>query len=155
MNSRGAAPGLRGHSALIACLISLLGAAGVRADLFSGSMFHLVVTNVNGTGTVDIPITSGTWDAANVNYRWTRSTSLQVVDPSNGAVVATLINADVTVKTGSVSEIQFNFGVLAGTSETTFQVDSPRSVFRRVPATAATGRATCSFTVTDINGDGA
>lgn len=155
MNSRGAAPGRRGHIALVACFVSLLGAAGGRADLFSGSMFHLVATNASGTGTIDIPITSGSWDAANVIFRWTRSTSLQIVDPSNGALVATLINADVTVKTGSVSEIQFNFGVLAGTSETTFQVDSPRSTFRRVPATAATGRATCSLTVTDINGDGA
>jgi len=154
-NSRGAAPGLRRRCALIVCCVGLFGADLLRADLLSGFAFRLVATNASGTGTVEVPFSSGTWDPTGVNFRWTRSSPLQVVDPTNGTLIATLINADVTVKTGSVSEIQFAFGVLAGTSTTTFSASSPKSTFRRVPAAVATGRATCSLTVTDMNGDGA
>lgn len=122
-------------------------------DILSGS-FRLVATNATGTATLEIPVAAGIIDA-NGTWRWNRTTSLPLVNTDSGLTVATLLNADILIRTGNTSEVLANLSVLSGTTDTTFTVETPKTTFRRVPTMVALGRATASFTVTDINANNA
>lgn len=152
--------GHRGRAALQGRLRTLISIAfslsmlpAVTADILTGS-FHIIASNDAGTAQFDVPVAAGTFDA-NGTWRWSRTTALPLLADDSSTTVATLLTADISIKTANTSEILANLAVLSGSSLTRFTIDTPRTTFRRVPAAVATGRATASFTVTDTNANDA
>lgn len=126
-----------------------------QADFLTGNVLELTVSSALGSAALSVRESQGAWNADRSQFRWTRSTSLPMVDPSNGALIGTLLNADVTVRASTVSEISLSFAIVSGSELTTVVAQTARTTFRRITQPFAVGRATASFTASDLNANGA
>lgn len=129
--------------------VSSMAAMSVAGDI----AFNIVATNQNGTGTYQ-----SFWDGEPGS--WSLDEPIQLRDATTNLWIATLETASVDVGAGSPelgppnpNQINLNFAVQAGATDTTFTIDSTQLFFG--PFSNAQGRATAAFTVTDLNSNGA
>lgn len=129
-------------------LVGLAASAGV-----SDVVINIEASNAEGSATLQIPVTGGTWDGTLKRYRYYRSTAQDLVDPDSGNVICRLNSVDLNLR--KCSQIDFIMNADAGSSETTFVVSLADLDFGMIDSATAQGKASCSMTLSDRNANGA
>ena len=129
--------------------------SAARSAEISDPVFTLLAVSDGGQGAFFVKLDEGVWDPESGTYTWSLAAPVELRDESSWTLIATLLNADLMIGTAQLLEIHLNIGLVAGEAETACVVASPLLSFGTVPATRAEGRATASFTLTDVGGDGA
>lgn len=140
---------MKRFSPLAAGLIGML-AATASADV-SNVVFSVTATNSQGTATWQGTVVDGYFDDVAGTYDWAMSGPLDLVDPTNGNVIATLTEGS----THLVMDPQINltFAVQAGNTDTSFTISSALLSFSTI--NSAVGKSSAAMSVTDLSGDGA
>jgi len=137
---------LRSQALRLSVLLAAL-AAVARADM-SDLVFRIQASNASGAGAYEVYSSSGAYDTGTSTYTWNLSSPLTIQDTTSGAPVATLRSATVVVR--GQTQIDINLGVDSGSSLTTFLIDGP-TLDVNMPAEVSEGRASASFSVTDLD----
>jgi hypothetical protein len=134
-------------------LAGTLGVPSAGADI-SETIFTIEATNDSGTGTYSVLFTEGAWNGD--TYSWSLAEPVELLDGGD-IHVATLTDATLEVVLTSVPHIDLTVDVLAGTSNTSFWVDSALVDFSPIPAEESAGRfsARCRIQDPGANPDGA
>lgn len=141
-------------TALMLCLVGTVSAAV--ADI-SNVVLRVQATNATGSGSFQAYLSQMTYNPGNQTWTWSLPTPVVIFDDVTFDPVATLNSATLTLRDNPAlsSLVLMGFGVTAGTTETTFIIDSALVSFPTIPEPVAMGRASAGFSVTDVNGDGA
>jgi hypothetical protein len=141
----------RGRLVAAGAALSLASAAfgGITGD-------PLVITASNDAGTASfaLNVLDGSWSNNNTTWTYNGPTGqvISMVDPTNSQEVARLEMGGFVIQFVFDPEIMLNFGVVAGSSATTFNISSAVLSF---PAIAgATAQASAGVTASDRNGNG-
>jgi len=119
----------------------------------SETVFAIEALNGSGSATFSVAFDEGTWDPVTETYTWCLPSMVELTD--GGTLLATLLEASVSVHLASTFEVDMNIDVLAGDANTDFYVDSALASFPTMPADVAEGQFFASTTVTDAGGGGA
>jgi hypothetical protein len=134
--------------------VALLDTDAVVADVTVADVaVQIQAESASGSGSVDIGLESLVWDAATQSLWWEPDSALPIVDPATAAVIATLESAELQIS--ECSRIALSFQLLAGDSDATVVFRTGTLSFMSIDGEVAAGRATASFTVRDLDGDGA
>ena len=140
-----------GRTVFTATLVSaVLGGAIANASI-SSTVFTIEATNASGTASYAASYDAGTWDPATMTYMWSLSQPMSM-EGDQGRYVATLDSATLVIEMTSTLQIGMNFGVAAGSSDTTFTIESALVDFNSVPASVAEGSFMAGGTVYDDSG---
>lgn len=120
----------------------------------NGPPITIEAANASGSGLITFDWSAAVWNGSTQTWTWSQSQSSLIRNDAN-ATLATLTSASISVRLDQSYSTTVNFGLIAGTSDTTFKVTSCVASVAPVPAAIATGRATASFTVSDQNWNGA
>ena len=143
---------MRTHAALYrpwptGCIVLLaILVAPVNASI-SQTVFSIQAENDSGSAALAIDFSDGVWDPVDLRYTWQLPGALPLVDGSD--TIATLNSAGLTIEFQPVVSIDLTFGVQAGTTDTTFLIDSAIVNFATVPAGSAEGAFLAGCTVVD------
>lgn len=118
-------------------------------------VFRAEATNSIGIGLVEITFEAGFWDPESSSYTYIQEEPVEIHSETTGEPLASLDNCYLFFRTGSINEIQLSFSVRATSIDTIFFADSPILQYLSVPATEARGRAVASFSVSDLDDNGA
>jgi hypothetical protein len=134
----------------------------VRAGDVSNIIFRIDATNTVGSGYLEFTADQLAYNPA--TNQWTWSTWFNEIKTAGGDVVATLDSATLKlVKDPAAANkpyyLEFGFTLHAGDSNTDFAIKSPLISFPTLPPSmlqppTGGGRATASFTATDVNDNG-
>lgn len=136
-------------------------ASSASAQNIIGPAFSVTATNGTGTATFEVdPANDGLFLAGQGLYLWSFAQfvpggTIELRDDNTNALVAVLTNGVVSIQDGSTGEnpvIGIAFAVAAGSTDTTFRIDSGLVDVADLAMPAA--RASSGFTLTDANGDG-
>ncbi len=152
INGRTAGGAVRGLLAVVLASGGLTPDTG--ADI-SDPVFAIQASNESGTGTFSVALDEGGWDPGTDTYSWSLPAPLEVVDGGNGAPIATLLAASLSIHLAPAYEIDMTVDVRAGSTHTDFYVDSALASFPTMPADAAEGQFFASAEVRDVGGGGA
>ena len=139
----------------------LLCTASASAGNISNVIFRIDASNTVGSGYLEF--TSDLLTYVPATNQWTWSTGMQEIQDTGGDVIATLDAATLKlVKDPTVNKpyyIELGLTLHAGTADTDFVVKSALIDFPTLPPEILQppdggGRATASFTATDVNGNG-
>ncbi|MBU0618552.1 MAG: hypothetical protein KKI02_12615 [Planctomycetes bacterium] len=119
----------------------------------SEAAVQIQADSASGSGLVEIGLESLVWDSATESLWWEPDAPLSIVDPVTEAVIATLESAELQIS--ECSRIALSFQLLAGDSDTTVVFRTGLLSFDNIGSDVAEGRASASFTVRDLDGDGA
>lgn len=133
------------------CTFALALPAGASAAV-SDMVLRVTVRSANQEATADVPITAALYEAESNWVDWTLGGSRPL---ELGSVGATILDASVTVSAGSEPNVDFSFSILAGDEDIVCEVRTLWLGFLPPDAGAASGRATASISVTDLDGNGA
>ena len=140
-----------GHGVFAVALLSaVLGGTAAQASI-SSTVFTIEATNESGTASYAVAYEDGIWDPGLRTYTWSLSDSIPM-EGDQGLYVATLNSASLVVSMSSTLQIGLNFGVLAGSSDTSFTIDTALVQFNSVPASVAEGSFLAGSTVYDDSG---
>ncbi len=109
--------------------------------------------NESGSASVEFGLELLAWDPETQSLSWELESSLDIVDPETDALIATLESAELRIS--DCSQITLDFQLLAGDSDTTVVFRTGLLSFGSIRSDVAEGRATASFTLRDLDGDGA
>jgi len=141
-------------SLLLAGSAVLFDAGVALADVtISEVAVQIQAESASGSGAIDIGLESLVWDPATQSLWWEPDSGLSIVDPATDATIATLQSAELQIS--ECSRMALSFQLLAGDSDTTVVLRAGMLSFDRIGSDVAEGRASASFTVRDLNGDGA
>ena len=132
-------------AALLLVLVSF-GGQFAQAGI-SGTVFSLQASNDSGVATFSASFGEGTWDPGTQAYTWSLDSPVELLD--DGTLVATLESAGLSIGFLPTPQIELGFGVVSGTSDTEFLVDSALVDFNTIPAELAAGRFVAGCTVYD------
>ncbi|MFQ5805473.1 MAG: PEP-CTERM sorting domain-containing protein [Phycisphaerae bacterium] len=124
------------------------------ADI-SDTVFSIQALNESGSGSFSVSFDEGVWDPVAEAYTWSLPSPIEVVDGGNGSPIATLLDASLLVHLAPTFQIDLSVGVIAGSTNTDFYVDSALASFPTMPADVAEGQFFASTSVTDSGGGGA
>lgn len=120
----------------------------------TGNPLTITATSSAGTASFSLSTLDGSW--SNGNTTWTYNgpagQEFAMVDQSNGAEVARLEMGSFAIQFVFDPEVHLNFGVVAGASNTTFNISSALLSFPTIPG--ATAVASAGVTASDRNGNG-
>lgn len=119
----------------------------------SDTALQIEASSAAGSGAVDVSLDALSWDAATQSLSWEPVSAVPIVDPETAAVIATLENAVLEFR--DCSEVALEFELEAGGSQTTVVFRTGQLSFGTIGSDVAEGRATASFSLTDLDGDGA
>lgn len=137
----------------------LAGTAG--AQNIVGPAFEVVAQNDTGTATFSVdPFSEGFYIPGQGQYIWSFAQFvpggvIELRDDNTNALVALLTNGVIAIQDGTTGEnpsIGMAFAVVAGSTDTTFRIESGLSDNADLPIAAAT--ASAGLTLTDTDGDG-
>ena len=118
-------------------------------------IFRAEATNAIGIGLVEITFEAGYWDPESSSFTYIQEEPVEIHSETTGEPLASLDNCYLFFRTGTVNEIQLSFSVRATSADTIFFADSPILQYLSVPAAEARGRAVASFSVSDLDDNGA
>ena len=150
-----------GSALVLFCLIHALIASSMIVTPPAGAqvsprIFDLEAINDDGAATFTVSFEDGVWDPQEQTLTWCLPETVDLYDDVGGGWVASLLDATLFVRLAGTGEIEMNVGVLSGPSTTTVIIGSPLVTFSEtIPANFSKGRAAASFTLTDVDGDGA
>lgn len=121
-------------------------AAQVSPIVFRAEAFSVV-----GDGVVEVSFDQGQFDEVNSTFVYENHTPVDIRSEATGEVVATLTDVYLFLQTGTLTQVELSFGVIAGGVETDFHIDSPIVRHRSIPADEARGRSTAWFAITDLD----
>ncbi|MBU0616910.1 MAG: hypothetical protein KKI02_04265 [Planctomycetes bacterium] len=140
------------RAAALAVAVAISGGQPSWAGL-SDTVFSIQASNESGMATFDASFDEGSWDPVTQAYAWMLDSPVDLLD--GGALVATLESASLSVELLPSPQIVLDFGVVSGTTDTAYLVDSALVDFNTIPADLAGGRFTAGATVYDSGaGDG-
>jgi hypothetical protein len=141
-------------SLLLAGGVALSNAGVALADVtISEVAVQIQAESAAGSGAIDVGLESLVWDPATQSLWWEPDSGLSIVDPATDATIATLQSAELQIS--ECSRMRLSFQLLAGDSDTTVVLRAGMLSFDRIGSDLAEGRASASFTLRDLNGDGA
>jgi len=111
--------------------------------------------NDAGVGVFRVEADDWDWSDATQSFTWQLSSPQLIADETSGAPVATILSARVAIFEGIERRMEINLGIVAGDSATVVDIDFPQLAFDRIPEYRAEARASASFTVTDVDLNGA
>jgi hypothetical protein len=126
----------------------VLAAAMSASASFSNPAVIITATNQSGSGSMLVQLNEGV--LANDTWTWSLAHDY-VIRSDAGTVIGTVRRLDAFLDSDPQANV--TFGVMAGTSDTTFTLSSGLVSF--APITNARGRASASISLTDLNGNGA
>ena len=138
---------------LVGGVLSLNTGAAFGEVAISEVAVQIQAESASGSGAIDIGLESLVWDPATQSLWWEPDSALSIVDPATDAIIATLESAELQIS--DCSRMALNFQLLAGDSDTTVVIRAGMLSFDQIGSDVAEGRASASFTVRDLNGDGA
>lgn len=110
----------------------------------------LEVSNASGTATYTVDMSQSVWVVPGQELQWSLPGGpVALVDDTTGTPVATLADCGLYVHFSPTGSIDVDFTVLAGSSDTTVQLQSPMIDFSTLAAENANGRAYVSFDLVD------
>lgn len=118
-------------------------------------IFRAEATNSIGIGLVEITFEAGYWDPESSSFTFVQEEPVEIHSETTGEAIASLDNCYLFFRTGAINEIQLSFSVRATSVDTIFYADSPVLQYLSVPAAEARGRAVASFSVSDLDNNGA
>jgi hypothetical protein len=130
---------------LLLVLVSF-GGQFAAADI-SETVFALQASNDSGAATFTVSFGEGTWDPGAQAYTWSLDSPVELLD--EGTLVATLESVDLSISLLPTPQIGLCFGVVSGSSDTEFLVNSALVAFNTIPANLAAGRFVAGCTVYD------
>lgn len=134
-------------------------AVPLAAASLSNPVFHILATNASGTAEYSVPDSALVYNAGLQAWQWSSAGSVTLTDQSNNEDIARLAQAAITLRDFGTAtrsrQISMTYALEAGTSLTTFTVESSLLSFPIVPDSLAMGKASFAAGVTDQNGDGA
>lgn len=110
------------------------------------------VSSSLGSGELQVDVLSANFEADTGWMSWSQTTPVQIRDPNNNQVIATLQSATLTVLGPNVT---FNATVRAGAADATVALAAVELGFEPVAPGVAIGRATAAVSVTDTDNNGA
>lgn len=131
--------------------VASMALAGVAQAGISDPGLTLTATNAQGTGTLTVPLANGSVLPGG-GWQWILAgPPINLTNPGN-VVIGTLNQGTITMSDTGVL-VASSFAVTAGTSDTTFQLNSALVTFSALLNPQA--RASAGLTVTDNTGNGA
>ncbi len=130
----------------LAVAAAILGGQPSQADI-SQTVFSIQASNESGTAAFDASFDEGTWDPVARAYTWSLDSPVDLLDGT--ALVATLESASLSVDLLPSPQIVLEFGLAAGTTDTTCSVDSALVGFNTLPADLTAGRFVAGATIWD------
>jgi hypothetical protein len=136
-------------------------AAGLATIAFGASamasvtdpFLHVTASNASGSGTFDVPLADVTMNA-NGSFSYVLPAPVQIMSGPNVIAEITAMTSFVRPLTGGLPNlISVGFTFFAGTSTTTFTVDSTLLTINPIMGEGA--RTSAGFTITDMDGNGA
>lgn len=141
----------------IAGAVAVLGALGGAVPAFASELadtvVHIRASNFVGEGYLDVSIHDGAWDASGTRFDFSHNDPLAITSEANGEIVAYILNLNFTGRVGPLNEMIVSLGVYTVGYETDFELDTSILDFRAIAEPDARGRASATFTVTDLGGD--
>ncbi len=134
----------------LALFVIVVGGPFANAGI-SDTVFSIQATNDSGTATYFADFNEGTWNPDTQTFTWSLPSSIDLLDEET--YVATLESASITVEMLPTPQIQMSFGVVSGTSDTGFLIDSAAVDFNTIPADLAAGYFLAGCTVYDSGAD--
>lgn len=135
-------------------LCCMIGAPSVsRASELSATIIRVSASNFLGDGYFEVSQLDGQWDAGHVRFEYLRNDPIEITSEANGEVIAYILNLGFTARLGALNEMTLSMGVYTLGYETDFRVEASSLDFRSIPMAHARGRASASFSVTDLGGD--
>lgn len=146
-----------------ACVTVLLASSVVLADI-SNVVLRVRASNLDGSAEFvarlddpDNPDYYGYWNSDNSIYTWIMTQDI-VLRSQSGVEIGRILATDGTTSTGMVIHndpaINFGFAVQAGSSDTLFDLESALLSFPGIDESVAIGRASATYTVTNISPGG-
>lgn len=133
---------------MLGVLMAAAVAAPALGDLI-GPAFRIHASSPAGEGVFEVPQSWGQWN--NGVWTWTATQPYAVPNQAGGPALAVLSSCSITYIQDPV--VSLAFGVMAGSSTTTFTISSALLSF--APISPATGNASAGLTFTDVDGNGA
>ncbi len=133
--------------------IALVLAAAVAPAAFAGltnTVFSVEATSAAGQGSYTVSIAQGHWVIDGYLYEWSLAQPVEIRDPSNGSLIATITDADASYIADP--QVNLSFAVTAGPAMTNFTIKSSLLSFPSIAHPS--GRASAAFTVTDGDDEG-
>lgn len=140
---------VRGTLAAVALLFAAAGLPTAFADL-SNIVFAIDATSATGQGTYTAGIADGHLVIDGYLYEWSLAQPVEIRDPSNGMLIATITDASATYI--GDPQVNLSFAVTAGPALTDFTIKSSLLTFPAINFPSA--RASAAFTVTDGDDEG-
>jgi len=132
-----------------AAVVAASFAASAQAGI-EGFLARIEVTTANGgSGVLEVGLENGIPAGDDVTFF---QTSGQILDSETGALLATV--EDITGTYIGDPAINLAFAILAGSSDISVTITSGLLTFPTIGAADAEARATSSYAITDVNGDG-
>lgn len=132
---------------LLAATVAVPAANGEISDI----VFAIQASNDSGSGQYAATFDEGIYDPVTQTFTWSLAGPVELLSDS-GRLIATLEDAALFIHDGSTApEVQLDFDVVAGSSNTEFLIDSALVSFRTIPADLAAGRFGVSATVWDLS----
>jgi hypothetical protein len=119
-----------------------LGEAGI-----SETVFSIQASNDSGMASFDASFDEGSWDPVARTYNWMLASPVELLDGS--ALVATIESASLSVDFLPSPRIVLDLGVVSGTTDTAYVVDSALVDFNTIPMDLAAGRFVAGCTIYD------
>jgi len=142
-----------GRWVTITAMVAGTGSAAVGQIEVSEVALEVEASSASGVAVLEIGRDALSWDGAAQALVWQGDGALQLLEPETRAVIATLTSALVEFR--GCSKVTLNFALDAGDSDVTVIVRTGQLAFPTIAADSAAGRASASFTLSDLNGDGA
>lgn len=142
---------LSGNFGKALAALTVLGAAvfAAHADL-SGDAFHVTATNDSGSASYSVPWSDMTYDSDTNTWSWSLESPVELTN--DGGDTIAWINGGNAFVAGDPA-VNFGFAVQAGSSDTTFSINSALVSFGTIQNPQA--QAGAAFTITDTNHNGA
>lgn len=119
----------------------------------SGLALQLQADSESGSAAVEFGLESLEWDPETQSLSWELESSLDLLDPDTDEPIATLESAELRIS--ECSRITLDFQLVAGDGDTTIVLRTGLLSFDRISSDVAEGHASASFTIRDLDGDGA
>lgn len=146
-----------------ALVLVLLVLSPAFADSVSSVAFRVSASNASGSGYVQVPSSSLTYNPTLNRYSWSGA-GLEVwggdpnLDPNISVPIAVLGSVNLQFQFGNTKRITLGYNLDAGTSTTTFIIQTGEMFFNSLPATGpgqAQAKATATLGITEQTGDSA
>lgn len=120
----------------------------------TGNPLTITATSSAGTASFALNVLDGSWSNNNTTWTYNGPTGqvISMVDPTTSTEIAQLEMGSFAIQFVFDPQIDLNFGVVAGASNTTFNISSALLSFPTFPN--ATAQASAGVTASDRNGNG-